>query len=83
MRPVLTEFKRKFHWILTEFLRVEACREHDVSDDWWDPIPKTLWKKMFQFQREGVLFALRHQGRVMIADEMGLGKTVQALQQQH
>ena len=31
-----------------------------------------------QFQREGVQFALRHGGRVLIGDEMGLGKTVQA-----
>ena len=30
------------------------------------------------FQREGVMFALRRGGRVLIGDEMGLGKTVQA-----
>lgn len=31
-----------------------------------------------RFQREGVLFGVKRQGRCMIADEMGLGKTVQA-----
>lgn len=31
------------------------------------------------FQREGVLFGVRHQGRLLIGDEMGLGKTLQAL----
>jgi SNF2 family DNA or RNA helicase len=30
-----------------------------------------------RFQREGVRFALRHDGRALIADDMGLGKTVQ------
>ena len=29
------------------------------------------------FQREGVRFALRHNGRALIADDMGTGKTVQ------
>lgn len=32
-----------------------------------------------EFQREGVKFALKHGGRVLIGDEMGLGKTVQAI----
>eukprot|EP01125_Pyxidicula_operculata_P005146 TRINITY_DN1877_c0_g1_i2.p1 TRINITY_DN1877_c0_g1~~TRINITY_DN1877_c0_g1_i2.p1 ORF type:complete len:636 (-),score=129.79 TRINITY_DN1877_c0_g1_i2:240-2147(-) len=31
------------------------------------------------FQQEGLKFALRHEGRVLIGDEMGLGKTYQAL----
>lgn len=30
-------------------------------------------------QREGVLFAHNHSGRVILADEMGLGKTIQAI----
>lgn len=34
---------------------------------------------MFPFQREGVKFGIKKEGRCMIADEMGLGKTVQAL----
>ena len=34
---------------------------------------------LFDYQREGVQFALRHEGKVLIADEMGLGKTVQAI----
>ena len=39
---------------------------------------QSLDELMMQFQREGVQFALRHGGRVLIGDEMGLGKTVQA-----
>jgi len=34
---------------------------------------------LLPFQKEGVLFCLRHGGRVLLADEMGLGKTVQAI----
>ena len=41
-------------------------------------VSKALDAKMFDFQREGVRYALRRGGRVLIGDEMGLGKTVQA-----
>ncbi len=32
------------------------------------------------FQREGVLYALQKDGRLLLADDMGLGKTVQVSQ---
>ena len=32
-----------------------------------------------EFQRNGVQFVLRRNGRAMVADEMGLGKTIQAI----
>lgn len=32
---------------------------------------------LFPFQRDGVNFMVRHNGRVLLADEPGLGKTVQ------
>ena len=44
-----------------------------------DRLPQRFVDGLFPFQREGVKFAIRHEGRCMIADEMGLGKTVQAL----
>lgn len=34
---------------------------------------------LFPFQREGVNFAISHNGRILMADDMGLGKTIQAL----
>jgi len=34
---------------------------------------------LLPFQREGLAFGIKHNGRVLIADEMGLGKTLQAL----
>jgi SWI/SNF-related matrix-associated actin-dependent regulator 1 of chromatin subfamily A len=43
------------------------------------PIPARLLKGLAGFQREGIEFVLRNEGRALIADEMGLGKTVQAI----
>lgn len=34
---------------------------------------------LMPFQRHGVSFSIRHDGRVLIADDMGLGKTIQAM----
>lgn len=35
-------------------------------------------KTLAPFQKQGVEFVLKKEGRAMIADEMGLGKTIQA-----
>ncbi|VWU48171.1 DNA helicase, putative [Hepatocystis sp. ex Piliocolobus tephrosceles] len=49
----------------------------------YDKLDKLLGEKLSvelrNFQREGVYFGLRKNGRVLIGDEMGLGKTLQAL----
>jgi len=42
-------------------------------------LPDKLCNALMPFQREGVLFALSHGGKVLIGDEMGLGKTIQAI----
>ncbi|KAI8503989.1 Swi SNF matrix associated, actin dependent regulator of chromatin [Branchiostoma belcheri] len=42
-------------------------------------LPSALRDKLMPFQREGVKFALRKNGRCLIGDEMGLGKTLQAI----
>lgn len=42
-------------------------------------VGRTFWGKLFEFQQEGVLQAVRKGGRVILADEMGMGKTVSAL----
>lgn len=38
-----------------------------------------LRNELKPFQKEGVMFGLKNNGRVLIGDEMGLGKTLQAL----
>jgi len=42
-------------------------------------IEPTLLEKLMPFQREGVIFGIEHNGRVLIADDMGLGKTIEAI----
>ncbi|XP_078695209.1 DNA annealing helicase and endonuclease ZRANB3-like [Branchiostoma floridae x Branchiostoma belcheri] len=42
-------------------------------------LPSALRDKLMPFQREGVKFALKKNGRCLIGDEMGLGKTLQAI----
>lgn len=42
-------------------------------------LPQDLLDKLYQFQLEGVNFALSHFGRALIGDEMGVGKTIQAI----
>ncbi|VDM33410.1 unnamed protein product [Hydatigera taeniaeformis] len=68
---VVTTFKEKIDSEGSTPVQKEICLE-----DW---IPRHLIDSLMDFQREGVKFALRHEGRVLLADDMGLGKTVQAL----
>ena len=42
-------------------------------------MPARLQEKLMGFQREGIKFALKQGGRLLVGDEMGLGKTVQAI----
>ncbi|XP_032209962.1 DNA annealing helicase and endonuclease ZRANB3 isoform X2 [Mustela erminea] len=44
-----------------------------------DFLPEKLRAKLLPFQKDGIAFALRRDGRCMVADEMGLGKTIQAI----
>ncbi|OXA46685.1 SWI/SNF-related matrix-associated actin-dependent regulator of chromatin subfamily A-like protein 1 [Folsomia candida] len=48
----------------------------DVDLSSIDPI---LVRALIPFQKEGVIFGIKRNGRVLIADDMGLGKTIQAL----
>ncbi|XP_062042010.1 DNA annealing helicase and endonuclease ZRANB3 isoform X1 [Lepus europaeus] len=44
-----------------------------------DFLPDKLRAKLLPFQKDGITFALKRDGRCMVADEMGLGKTIQAI----
>lgn len=47
------------------------------------PFPSLLsdqfHRRLMPFQKEGIAFGVKNQGRLLIADEMGLGKTLQAI----
>ena len=53
--------------------------KENVLSELKSKIPARLLKSLASFQREGVVFALKNEGKAFIADEMGLGKTIQAL----
>ncbi|XP_057326783.1 SWI/SNF-related matrix-associated actin-dependent regulator of chromatin subfamily A-like protein 1 [Microplitis mediator] len=53
---------------------IDINREIDLSN-----IDSKLRQTLMSFQREGICFGIRKNGRCMIADDMGLGKTLQAL----
>ncbi|KAG8198721.1 hypothetical protein JTE90_023489 [Oedothorax gibbosus] len=63
--------------ILNVFKSAPATRTiEDVDLSRLDPF---MLKTLLPFQKEGVQFAVKHNGRVLIADDMGLGKTIQAI----
>ena len=44
-----------------------------------DKLPPNMLKTLYEFQKEGINFGIKKNGRVLIADEMGVGKTIQAI----
>ena len=63
-------------WILATFPGKELSASFGIE---LHSIDEKLVSKLMPFQREGVEFGIRNQGRVLIADDMGLGKTIQAI----
>lgn len=55
---------------------LKALPSQDIN---LNSIDSKLVSALMPFQKQGVLFSIRHDGRVLIADDMGLGKTVQAI----
>ncbi|GFS90155.1 hypothetical protein TNCV_508161 [Trichonephila clavipes] len=60
--------------IFSKVSETKTIKEHDLSK--LDPV---MLRSLLPFQRDGVNFAIQHEGRVLIADDMGLGKTIQAI----
>ena len=60
-------------------LVVEASKEEDKRKVEIDNAIENIELKLYPFQKEGVAFIEKRNGRMILADEMGLGKTIQAL----
>ena len=53
----------------------EDCQKSPKLSD----LPKSLYKSLYRFQKQGIIFGIKKFSRLLIADEMGVGKTVQAI----
>lgn len=42
-------------------------------------LPLKLRNNLYLFQKKGINFGIKNQGKILIGDEMGLGKTIQAI----
>lgn len=58
---------------------IEANQKRDVAIDLTERLEENFVEQLFPFQKEGIKFAIRHEGRCLIADDMGLGKTIQSI----
>ena len=65
-------------WILETFSKFKLKLIPDEDINWCD-IEPTLAECLMPFQRDGVMYALKRNGRILLADDMGLGKTIQVL----
>lgn len=64
-------------WLVVKmFLNAKKKVDGDIDLSGLDPVLKN---SLLPFQREGVEYGIRKDGRVLIADDMGLGKTIQAI----
>ncbi|KAG2391826.1 hypothetical protein C9374_013311 [Naegleria lovaniensis] len=59
--------------------KYQNLNKQNNSIDTWEGIPQKLQEALLPFQKAGVEFGIKRQGRIMIADEMGLGKTIQCI----
>ncbi|KAK7104878.1 DNA annealing helicase and endonuclease ZRANB3-like [Littorina saxatilis] len=58
---------------------MKSKRRSVNDEDIMKELPTRLVTRLMPFQREGIIFAVKKEGRCLIADEMGLGKTLQAI----
>ena len=58
---------------------VKAKEKQRQNIDLNERISSKLMTLMMEFQKEGVKFCIKNDGKCLYADEMGLGKTIQAL----
>jgi len=58
--------------------RIDKILASPHSSSEWNRVVGDLPVRLYDYQKEGILFAIRNR-RVFIGDDMGLGKTVQAI----
>lgn len=51
----------------------------DDDEDSVSDVPRSIWNALAPFQKYGVSWIVRNNGRALLADEPGLGKTIQAI----
>lgn len=56
-----------------------ALRSMPPRDDLLRMVPPHLMETLYEYQKDGVAFAVAHGGRALIADEMGVGKSLQGI----
>ena len=52
---------------------------HNVKIDLSERLESDFYDKLYPYQREGIIFGIKRDGKLLIADDMGLGKTIQAI----
>ncbi|XP_064401335.1 SWI/SNF-related matrix-associated actin-dependent regulator of chromatin subfamily A-like protein 1 isoform X1 [Halichondria panicea] len=73
-RPVVNLFLSQLQ---AQSHSIQAKSHSSVID--WSRIETKLSTALMEFQKEGVEYSIKRDGRVLIADDMGLGKTLQAI----
>ena len=63
---------------LPPWLQLDAVDSQEMKED-PDFFLEPAARELMEYQREGIRFGIKRQGKVLLADDMGLGKTVQAL----
>ncbi|XP_064402353.1 SWI/SNF-related matrix-associated actin-dependent regulator of chromatin subfamily A-like protein 1 [Halichondria panicea] len=73
-RPVINLFLSQLQ---AQYHSIQSKSHPSVID--WSRIETKLSTTLMEFQKEGVEYSIKRDGRVLIADDMGLGKTLQAI----
>lgn len=58
---------------------IEANNNAKKVIDLKEKLDTSFIEQLFEFQKVGIMFGIRQNGRCLIADDMGLGKTIQAI----
>jgi hypothetical protein len=58
-------------------VQVPLLPDAEVDQIIWNNVPMQLWDYLKPYQKEGVQYAVKRGGRMLLADVQGLGKTIQ------